>query len=76
LNTRKGENEMKRVILTSMLTAAGLLAQSGSAQTPAPAPDNSKATQTVKKHRHHKKAKAGKTEAAPAVQSNQAPAKK
>jgi hypothetical protein len=69
----KEKEKMKRLILTSMLTAAGLLAQSsGTAQTPAPAPDNSKpASKVVKKH-HHKKATTAP--AAPAPQAD--PAKK
>jgi len=50
---------MKRVILTSLLTAAGLLAQStGTPQTPAN-PDSK--TTTKKKHRRSKKSTDKKT---------------
>ncbi len=44
---------MKRLIVTSMLTAAGMFAQSaGSAQTPAD--PNSKTTQPTSKKKHRK----------------------
>ena len=70
---------MKRVILISMLSAIGLMAQSTGTQNPAPAPQ--KATPTVKKHRHSKKPAANKNGAAssvkPAASANSAaPAKK
>ena len=69
---------MKRLILTSMLTVAGLMAQStgaqsGSAPTAKGSDANSNTTQNTKKHRHVKKTHKGKTPA-DAVQPNAAAA--
>jgi hypothetical protein len=77
----KGEMKMRRLILTSMLTAVALLAQSSSAPAPnsqAPKTPDTKApaaSSTGKVHKHSKKgSKTGKTTTA-ASKTAVAPAK-
>ena len=76
---------MKRLILTSMLTAAGLFAaQAGGTQAPAQnqqgasgSKNANAATHTAKKHRKTKKSTpANNSSSASSVQSNSTPAKK
>jgi hypothetical protein len=65
---KKGDFEMKKLILTSMLASVAMFAQSGTAPA-APAAPAQGQTQTQSKpkvHRHKKGAKPGASSAAPA----------